>query len=72
MQSNARVKTDKRAAINIAEQLAANRLRAIYIPNGLEKAQRFLSPGRETIFNRRNTIGNQLKMNFYILALNSG
>lgn len=69
VQSNSRVKTDKRDAIKIAEQLAANRLRAIYIPTEQEEARRSLSRGRETTVDRRKAIGNQLKMKLYYLGI---
>ena len=61
VESNSRVKTDKRDAKKIAEQLAANRLRAIYIPTEQEEARRSLSRGREATVERRKAIGNQLK-----------
>ena len=69
VESNSRVKTDKRDAKKIAEQLAANRLRAIYIPTEQEEARRSLSRGRETTVERRKAIGNQLKMKLYYLGI---
>jgi transposase len=70
VESNNRVKTDKRDARKIAEQLAAGRLRCIYIPTEEEEKHRSLSRGREQIVSRRTAIGNQIKMKLYYLGYN--
>jgi transposase len=69
VEANNRVKTDKRDARKIAEQLSANRLRGIYIPTEEEEARRSLSRGREQVVERRKAIGNQLKMKLYYLGI---
>lgn len=68
VEANNRVKTDKRDARKIAEQLAAGRLRGIYIPTE-EEGRRSLSRGREQVVERRKAIGNQLKMKLYYLGI---
>lgn len=69
IESNNRVKTDKRDAKKIAEQLAAGRLRGIYVPSEKEETQRSLSRGRELVVKRRKAIANQLKMKLYYLGI---
>lgn len=69
VKSNDRVKTDKRDAKKIAEQLAAGRLTGIYVPTEKEEAHRSLSRGREQVVERRKTIGNQLKMKLHSLGI---
>jgi len=69
VESNNRVKTDKRDAQKIAEQLAAGRLRGIYIPSVEEETRRSLSRGREQVVERRKAIGNQLKMKLHYLGI---
>ncbi len=69
VKSNDRVKTDKRDAKKIAEQLAAKRLRAIYVPTEDEERRRSLSRGREQVIERRKAIGNQLKMKLHYLGM---
>lgn len=69
VKSNDRVKTDKRDAKKIAEQLAANRLRGIYVPSEVEEMRRSLSRGREQVVERRKAIGNQLKMKLHYLGV---
>lgn len=63
-----KVKTDKRDAKRIAEQLASGRLRGIYIPSLEEEARRSLTRGRQQAVERRTAIGNQLKMKLYYLG----
>lgn len=69
VKSNDRVKTDKRDAKKIAEQLAANRLRGIYVPSEAEEMRRSLSRGREQVVERRKSIGNQIKMKLHYLGI---
>ena len=69
IEGNNRVKTDKRDSRKIAEQLAANRLRSIYIPTAEEEDRRSLSRGREQTVERRKSIGNQLKMKLHYLGI---
>lgn len=69
VKSNDRVKTDKRDAKKIAEQLAANRLNGIYVPTEEEEEHRSLSRGREQVVERRKAIGNQLKMKLHYLGV---
>lgn len=69
IESNNRVKTDKRDAKKIAEQLAAGRLRSIYVPSEEEEARRSLSRGREIVVKRRKAIANQLKMKLHYLGI---
>jgi transposase len=69
IRSNDRVKTDKRDAKKIAEQLAAGRLRSIYIPTEEEERRRSLSRGREQVVERRKSIGNQIKMKLHYLGI---
>lgn len=68
VKSNDRVKTDKRDAKKIAEQLAAGRLRGIYVPSEEEEMRRSLSRGREQTVERRKAIGNQIKMKLHYLG----
>lgn len=68
---NDRVKTDKRDAKKMAEQLAAGRLRGIYVPSEQEEQRRSLSRGREQAVERRKAIGNQLKMKLHYLGIAS-
>src|SRR3989338_1307166 len=68
VEANNKVKTDKRDAKKIAEELAAGRLCSIYIPTQEEEQKRSLSRGREQAVKRRRTIGNQLKMKLYYLG----
>lgn len=68
VESNNRVKTDRRDAKKLAELLAAGRLRSIYIPSEIQEARRSLSRGRDQVVQRRKAIGNQLKMKLYYLG----
>jgi transposase len=69
VKSNDRVKTDKRDAKKIAEQLAADRLRGIDVPSEDVEDRRSLSRGRGQVVERRKTIGNQLKMKLHYLGV---
>lgn len=68
VQSNNRVKTDKRDATKIAEHLSTGRLRCIYIPSIEEEHCRSLSRGREQVVRRRQAIGNQIKMKLHYIG----
>lgn len=69
LEANSRVKTDKKDAKKIAEQLAAGLLRGIYIPSRKEEEQRSLTRGREQVVRRRQAIGNQIKMKLHYLGI---
>ncbi len=59
--SRDRVKTDKRDSLKIATQLAAGRLKGIYIPTIEREAYRFISRLREQLIRERTRIGVQIK-----------
>lgn len=67
--SNDRVKTDRRDAIKLAEQLAMKRLKGIYIPSETEEAKRALSRGRQQAVRRKQRICNQIKGKLHYLGL---
>jgi transposase len=69
VKSNDRVKTDKRDASKIAEQIAVNRLRAIDVPSEEVEQKRSLTRGREQVVERRKAIGNQIKMKLNYLGI---
>lgn len=69
VQSNNRVKTDKRDALKIANQLSDKRLRCIHIPSPEEEERRSITRGREQVVSRRRSIANQLKMKLYFLGI---
>lgn len=69
VKSNDRVKTDKRDAKKIAEQLAAGKPRAIDVPSEEVEQRRSLTRGREQAVERRKVIGNQLKMKLSYLGI---
>lgn len=56
-----RVKTDKRDALKIATQLAANRLRGIHIPDQAREERRSVTRLRSNILKMRHQAGQQLK-----------
>lgn len=55
------VKTDKRDSLKIATQLAANRLRAIYVPSIKREDKRNLTRLRESLVRQKTRTGCQLK-----------
>lgn len=59
--SRDRVKTDKRDAQKIATQLAAGRLRGIYVPSLEQEAKRSASRLRDKLVKLRHQVGQQLK-----------
>lgn len=65
-----RVKTDKRDSLKIATQLAAGRLRGIYIPSKEMEDRRELTRYRADLINSRKRIGSKLKQkaNYYGLV----
>jgi transposase len=69
VKSNDRVKTDKRDAKKIAEQIAFGKLRAIDVPSEEVEHRRALTRGREQVVERRKAIGNQLKMKLSYLGI---
>lgn len=68
IEANNKVKTDRRDAKKIAEELSIGRLQSIYIPTLEEEQERSLSRGREQAVERRKVISNQLKMKLYYLG----
>lgn len=56
-----RVKTDKRDALKIAIQLAAGRLRGIYIPSQEREEKRSLTRLRKNIIKARHKVGQEFK-----------
>ena len=59
--SGNRVKTDKRDAVKLATQLAAGRLRGIYVPSEEREEKRAVTRIRETMVRHRITVANQIK-----------
>ena len=59
--SRDRVKTDKRDALKIANQLAAGRLRGIFVPSQEREEKRSVSRLRTNIVKLRHQIGQQFK-----------
>lgn len=69
VESNSRVKTDKKDAKKISQQLSIGLLRGIFIPSREQEDRRSLTRGRDQIVKRRQAIGNQIKMKIYYLGL---
>ena len=63
--ANDKVKTDKRDCQKIAVQLAAGRLKAIFVPSEKEEQQRLLTRTREQLVNERTRLGQQFKSRLY-------
>ena len=63
--ANDKVKTDKRDCQKIAVQLAAGRLKAIFVPSEEREQQRLLSRTREQLVNERTRLGQQFKSRLY-------
>ena len=63
--SRERVKTDRRDSQKIAIQLAAGRLRGVYVPDTKREDYRFISRYRETLVRERNRKANQIKSFLY-------
>jgi len=59
--SRDRVKTDRRDALKIAIQLAAGRLKGIFVPSEDQEARRSISRLRASFVKDRSRIGNQFK-----------
>jgi transposase len=59
--SRDRVKTDKRDAKKMALQLAAGRLRSIYIPSLEQEAKRCASRLRDNLVGLRHQVGQKIK-----------
>lgn len=59
--SNDRVKTDKRDALAIAQQLAVGLLKAVYVPDEGEELARSLSREREQLIRDRTRTANRIK-----------
>lgn len=69
VESNSRVKTDKKDARKISQQLSVGLLRGIFVPSREQEDRRSLTRGRDQIVKRRQAIGNQIKMKLYYLGL---
>lgn len=59
--SRERVKTDKRDALKIGTQLAANRLRGIHVPNEDQEAKRRVTRLRSSLIEDRGGYANRIK-----------
>lgn len=70
--SRDKVKTDKRDAKKIATQLAAGRLRSIYIPSLDQEAKRSASRLRDNIVKFRHQIGQKIKALLFTQGLING
>lgn len=64
-----RVKTDKRDSLKLAEQLDANRLRAIYIPSEEREMSRLLVRTREQLVRARTRARVQIRMKLHQFGL---
>jgi transposase len=60
-----RVKTDKRDSLKLATQLAASRLKGIYVPTPQREAYREISRLREKVARDKRRVGNRLKSLLY-------
>lgn len=69
VESNNRVKTDKKDAKKISRQLSLGLLRGIYIPTEEQEDRRSLSRGRQDVVERRQATGNQIKMKLHYLGI---
>ena len=67
--SNRRVKTDKRDARQLAEQLEAGRLKGIRIPSAAEEQRRLLSRTRRQLVQQRTGVQNQIWMKAHQFGL---
>jgi transposase len=63
--ANDKVKTDKRDCQKIAVQLAAGRLKGIFVPSECAEQQRLLTRTREQLVNERTRLGQQFKSRLY-------
>lgn len=70
--SRDRVKTDKRDAKKIAVQLAAGRLRCIYIPTLEQEAKRSMTRLRDNIVRLRHKVGQKFKSLLFTQGLIKG
>lgn len=61
VESRNRVKTDKRDALKIATQLAANRLKGIYVPSEEQEYHRLITRSRDTLVKKRTRTSCQIK-----------
>lgn len=69
VEAGCRIKTDKRDAKKMSQQLSVGLLRGIYIPSEEQEDKRSLTRGRDQVVKRRQATGNQLKMKIYYLGL---
>ncbi|MEM6256186.1 MAG: IS110 family transposase [Cyanobacteria bacterium P01_D01_bin.156] len=59
--AHSRVKTDKRDASKLSEQLEAGRLKGIYIPSEVQEQARLLSRTREQLVHARSRVKQQIR-----------
>lgn len=64
-----KVKTDKRDALKMTEQLSVGRLRCIYIPSEEQEQARLLSRTRASLIKKRTSTGQQIKNRLYQFGL---
>lgn len=69
VEANRRVKTDKRDATRIALQLAAGRLRGVFVPSMKAERRRLLTRSREQLLRNQTRLKNQIKMKLHYLGL---
>lgn len=69
IESGNRVKTDKRDSLNLAKQLEAKRLRAIYIPSEEQENSRLLIRTREQLVRARTRARVQIRMKLHQFGL---
>ena len=67
--ANDKVKTDKRDCRKIATQLAAGRLRGIFVPSEEQEQERILTRTREQLVRARTRLGLQFKSRLYQFGL---
>jgi transposase len=67
--SRDRVKTDKRDALKLATQLAAGRLRGIFVPSQEREEKRSVTRLRSRVMSARQRLGHQIKALLYTQGL---
>lgn len=71
VRANDKVKTDKRDAKKIAEQLYTGQLKGIYIPSTQIEEKRSISRGRSQMVKYRVSVGNKIKTFLFYLGIES-
>lgn len=67
--ANDKVKTDRRDSKKMAEQLAAGRLQAVYVPGREQELKRQLTRTREQIVGHRARVAHQIKSKLHYFGL---